>query len=281
MKALTKAITVVLALAQPALSESVEKIAVAGGEVTEIIFELGVGDKVVAVDSTSVYPAAVQDLPSVGYVRELSAEGVLATGADMLIGSEDMGPPAVMDNLAAAGMRVEFAPTGKGVGRFVDKVNFVAGALGLEQRGAEMIADFESKVAEVSARRDALPRSPRVLVILAVREGAPIAAGDNTSGNDIVTLSGGQNVATFEGWKPMTSEAVIGAAPEIIVLSTVHVKRMGGIEAVMELPSVRATPAGVNQSFVVVDSQMMLQFGPRAPLAMEALVTAFEKAVAE
>ena len=106
-----------LALSTPAFEQEINTIASAGGDITEIPFEFGVGDRVVAVDSTSIYPEAVTDLASIGYVRELSAEGVLATGADLLIGADDMGPPATMDNLEAAGMRVEYAPEGTGAAR--------------------------------------------------------------------------------------------------------------------------------------------------------------------
>jgi len=280
MKTLFLAGIAACVVASNALAVEPKKIASAGGDVTEIIFEMGAGDRVVAADTTSVFPELVNDLPKVGYVRELSAEGVLATGADVLIGSYDMGPPAVMENLEAAGMRVEYVPDGRGAQRYIDKVNYVAGVLGLEDRGAEMIAEYKAQIADIEARRDAMAATPKAMLILAVREGAPIAAGRETTGNDMIEIAGGQNVADYEGWKPMTAEAVIAAAPEIIFLSSIHVERMGGIEAVMDLPSIRATPAGANQSYVVLDSQLMLQFGPRSPKAMAEMLTALE-AVAE
>lgn len=264
------------ALSFPAWAENIQSIASAGGDITEILFELGVGDKVVAVDSTSVYPVAVTELPSVGYVRELSAEGVLSTGADLLIGANDMGPPAVMENLSAAGMRIEFAPQSEGPQRFSDKVAFVARVVGEEERGAELIASYEGKLSEIEARREKLSRAPRALLILSLRDGAPVAAGLGTTGNDIMEISGGQNVATFDGWKPMSAEAVIAAAPEVILLSSTHIERMGGVSAVMDLPSIKSTPAGKSASFAVVDSYTMLQFGPRSTEAMASVLAAFE-----
>ncbi|MEM6387136.1 MAG: ABC transporter substrate-binding protein [Pseudomonadota bacterium] len=281
MKSAFLALATLLMFAHAAAAEGIERIASAGGDITEILFELGLGEKVVAVDSTSIYPESVRDLPSVGYVRELSAEGVLATGADLLIGSHDMGPPAVMDNLAAAGMRVEFAPDSRGAERFVDKVAFVSGIVGEDARGEELIALYQEKIAELKVRKSKMERAPKALLILAVRDGAPIAAGIETTGNDMIVLAGGENVATYEGWKPMSAEAVIAAAPEIIFLSSAHIERMGGIDAVMELPSIKATPAGQNGSYLELNAQMMLQFGPRSPIAMGDMMSAFEAILAD
>lgn len=265
------------AFAQPVWAESIERIASAGGDITEILFEFGVGDKVVASDTTSIFPEAVNSLPRIGYVRELSAEGVLATGADLLIGSYDMGPPAVMDNLEAAGMRVEYAPDGDGAGRYADKVNFIADVLDMPERGAELITAYNAELDRIAKRAAALPAAPRVLLLLSVRDGSPIAAGIDTTGNDIIEISGGRNMATFAGWKPMNSEAIIAAAPDIIVMSTLHVERLGGVEVIMGREDIAATPAGANQNYVILSPQMMLQFGPRAPIAMNDLITAFER----
>ncbi|MCY4336353.1 MAG: ABC transporter substrate-binding protein [Litoreibacter sp.] len=264
----------------PVLAGQIEKIASAGGDITEILFEFGVGDKVVAADTTSIFPEVVNSLPRVGYVRELSAEGVLATGADLLIGSDDMGPPAVMDNLAAAGMRIEFVAEGEGAARYTDKVKFIGDVLDMPERGEELVAAYMASLDAVQARVDALPRAPRAMLILSVRDGAPIVAGTNTTGNDIIEISGGENIATFEGWKPMNAEAIIASAPEIIILSTSHIERLGGLDVVMGRADIGATPAGGEKSYVALSPQLMLQFGPRSPLAMNDLVDAFENVVA-
>lgn len=276
MKHTIVAFCAAIALTSPALANGFDRIASAGGDITEILFEFGVGSKVVAVDSTSIHPPSVTELPTLGYVRGLSAEGVLAAEADVLIGSDDMGPPAVMDNLEAAGMRVAYAPKGTGADRFVDKVRFVAEVLNMPARGEEMIVAYEEALVEVRARAAALPRKPRVLLILSVRDGAPIAAGAGTTGSDIIEISGGQNMGDFDGWKPMNSEAIIAAAPDIVVMSTAHAASLGGPETIMARPDIMATPAGAQQNFVVLNAQMMLQFGPRAPVAMNDLITAFE-----
>lgn len=276
MKKILAACIATLSLANPAWAGDINKIASAGGDITEILFEFGVGDKVVAVDTTSIYPESVKALPKIGYVRELSAEGVLGTGADLLIGSWDMGAPAAMENLKAAGMRVEYTPNGEGAQRYADKVNHIGQVLDMPERAAQMISAYDDALAQVNTRKQQLAKTPRVLLILSVRGGAPIAAGTGTTGNDIIALSGGENVASFEGWKGMNSEAIIAAAPDIIVLSDSHMQRLGGAEVVMSRPDIGQTPAGKKQNFVLLNAQMMLQFGPRSTAAMNQLMTAYE-----
>jgi len=200
----------------------------------------------------------------------------MSTGADLLIGAHDMGPTSVMSNLEAAGMRVEYAPDSTGPDRFTDKVRFVADVLEMPQRGAELIAAYDAELEKVRARAAALSRKPRVLLFLSVRDGAPIAAGTGTTGHDIIEVTGGQNVAQFDGWQPMNSEAIIVAAPDIIVMSSLHMQRLGGVDTLMGRDDVAATPAGANQSYAVLSPHLLLQFGPRAPIAMNDLITAFE-----
>lgn len=265
-----------LSCAQAIIAQEHKRIASAGGDLTEILFEFGVGERVIGVDSTSIYPPQVKALEQIGYVRGLSAEGVLAIAPDLLVGSSDMGPPVVMDNLQAAGLEIAYAPEGQGAERYVQKVRFIGGLLDMPVRAEELIATYRDALAEIATRREKLAQSPRVLLVLSVRDGAPIVAGKGTTGHDIITLSGGQNVADFEGWKPMNSEAIIAAQPQLIVMSDAHMERLGGHDVVMSRPDIATTPAGRNNAYISLNAQLMLQFGPRSPQAMHALLSQFE-----
>ena len=76
-----------LGLSAPAMAESGtdERLVVAGGCATEIVYALGAGDRVVAVDSTSAWPPEARDLPRIGYVRALPVEGILSMEPDRLL----------------------------------------------------------------------------------------------------------------------------------------------------------------------------------------------------
>lgn len=277
MKRLALIYLALVAFSPAAYASEFNKIASAGGDITEILFAFGVGDKIIATDTTSIYPEEVNALPKIGYVRGLSAEGVLSVRPDLLVGADDMGPPATIDNLQAAGLQVEFAPKGEGAERYPGKVNFIGALLDMEEKAAQLITDYRNAVSAVQQEAAELSKPPRVLVMLSVQDGAPIVGGLGTSANDIVSIAGGQNGASFDGWKPMNAESIIAAQPELIVMTDIHSERMGGTNEIMERPDIGSTPAGQNQSFVVLNAQMLLQFGPRSPQAMQDLLTAFQE----
>ena len=96
-----------LLLACPARAQSLtRRIVVAGADVTEIVFALDAQDHLVGVDQTSTWPPQAQDLPRIGYVRCLSAEGILSLDPDLLIAAHDAGPDLVLQQLQRAGVVV-------------------------------------------------------------------------------------------------------------------------------------------------------------------------------
>ncbi|MFD0936584.1 ABC transporter substrate-binding protein, partial [Methylobacterium trifolii] len=94
---------------RPALSATpAARIASLGGAVTEILYRLGAGPRIAAVDTTSLYPAeAMREKPNVGYLRALSAEGLLSVGPDLVIAADGAGPADVLALVREAGVRVE------------------------------------------------------------------------------------------------------------------------------------------------------------------------------
>ena len=83
-----------------------DRIVSVGGDITEIIYPLGAGDRIVATDSTSVYPAAANDTPKVGYLRRLSAEGVLSVEPDLILISGAARPAEAVAQIRASGVRI-------------------------------------------------------------------------------------------------------------------------------------------------------------------------------
>jgi iron complex transport system substrate-binding protein len=94
----------------PLNSFAAERIVTVGGDVTEIVYALGAGGEIVARDSTSLQPQAVQKLPDVGYMRMLNAEGILAMKPTMLLASELMQPSLVLKQVADSGVNVVTIP---------------------------------------------------------------------------------------------------------------------------------------------------------------------------
>ncbi|WP_339949093.1 ABC transporter substrate-binding protein [uncultured Albimonas sp.] len=259
-----------------------ERLVIAGGDLTEIAFALGAGDRVAAVDTTSMFPPAVGPLPKVGYLRQLAPEGILALAPDVVIGSADAGPPATLERLAAAGVRVEIAPEGKDVSVIPAKIAFMGRALGREAQAEALAARFTAQMEALEAALAPIEARPSVLFLLAAGRGAPMVSGTGTAAHEVIGLARGRNAVTdYEGYKPLSAEAAIAAAPEVLLVPDHAVGMMGGPEAILARPEIAATPAGQAGRLLVMDGLKLLGLGPRTPQAVAELARALHPDLAE
>ncbi len=242
------------------------RIVAIGGPVTETVYALGGGDDVVATDTSSVYPAATAKLPKVGYQRLLNAEGVLAQRPDLVIASDDAGPPAALQQIRSAGVAVEIMPAARTVDEAAARVLAVGKAI---DRPAQQLADQ----VQASARA-AKPstKGTRFMLVYARGGGTMMVSGANTPAAAMVELAGGVNAfTTFDGFKALSPEAVIAAAPDVIVIPTRGLESIGGAAGLLAAPGVAATPAGKAKRIVAIDDLLLLGFGPRLALGIEEL----------
>jgi len=258
-----------------ATADDPQRIVSAGGDLTEIVYALGHGDRLVGADSTSTYPAEAQKLAQVGYVRRLAAEGVISLAPDLVLAADDAGPAATMELLAEAGVRILTAPATETVDDVPAKIRFVGEAIGDPDAGEALAASIAADVRAIRQTVSGLASKPKVLFILSVRGGAPLVGGTGTSAHTMIEEAGAENVAAvLDGWKPMNSEAIIAAAPEIIVMTSAHSDRLGGLDEVLARPDISLTPAGKAQRGVSLDAMMLLGMGPRVADGIKELARA-------
>lgn len=239
------------------------------GSITEIVFALGAQAQVVARDDSSLYPAAVSELPSVGYVRQLSAEPVLALDPTLIITTASIGPAEAVDQLKASGVTFLILPAATTIEGVVANVQTIATALGREAEGAAVVARIESDYAAALELQERVTTKPRVMFIYARGAGAVSVAGVNTSANAMITLAGGENAVTeYSGYQPITAEAVVAVAPDVILLMTAGLESIGGIDGLLEQPGVAQTPAGENRAIVAVEDLYLLGFSTRVGTAV-------------
>lgn len=245
--------------------EDSSRIAVAGGSITEIIYLLGYEQRLVGVDLTSNFPEAATSLPSVGYVRNLSVEGLLSLQPTLILGEDDMGPPAVLEQLEDAGVVTKRIPESHDAEGILTKIECVANLLDLPTIETEpRLQEFRTVADQLKEARADYPDSVSVALLLSLNSGAPVAAGDNTSGGGFLRMVGARNVfADIDGWKPVSPEFMAAANPDVIVVPTRGANAIGGITEVASHPSLRATKASLNDRIVVIDGMAMLGFGPR------------------
>lgn len=263
-----------LALLLPgvALADPAQRVVSLGGSVTEIAVALGAQARLIGRDTTSTHPGSIAALPDVGYIRALSAEGVLGLGPDLIISETGAGPAEAVAALRAAGVPFALMPGEASPQGVLDKITAVAAALDLPGPGAALRAQVKAGLEAAAARAAGITDRKSVLFVLALQGGRVMAGGAGTSAEGIITLAGATNAASgFKGWKQITDEAVIAAAPDVILM----MDRDGDLAVtdkdVLKHPALAQTPAAQAGRILRMDGMLVLGFGPRTPRAADAL----------
>ena len=248
----------------PSSAEDASRIVTLGGTITEIVFALGAGERVVGVDASSSFPEEAEQLPKVAYHRRLSAEGVLSLEPTLVIATTEAGPPEAIEQIESAGPTVLVLPHEPTVEGAVDMIDRIAAALGLRDRGAALIHTLEEDLGQV---RSLVPEAgpwAKVLFLYARGQGTLMVAGQGTGADTMIGLAGGANaVQGYSGYKPLTSEAAVAAAPDVLLLMDSGLESIGGPDKLWELPGLELTPAGQQGRVLAMDGLLLLGFGPR------------------
>jgi iron complex transport system substrate-binding protein len=270
--ALAMAFVCVHAVQVMAHDDNTRRVIALGGSVTEIVVALGAGEQLVARDSTSTFPHTIKALPDVGYLRALSPEGVLALNPTLILAEADAGPVEAVDVLRAAGVpfvTMPDDPTPEGVAA---KVMAVADAMGLQAEGATLAARITADLAAVTAEAAKVTQPKRVLFILSAQDGRIMAGGDGTAAAGMIALAGGINAATgFDGYKQMTDEAVLTAAPDVILMMDRAGDHAASTADLLALPALASSPAADGDHVIRMDGLLLLGFGPRTAEAARTL----------
>lgn len=266
---------VLLAFAPLAAAQEASRIISLGSSVTEILYALGLQEQIVAVDTGSQFPEAAKSLPKVGYMRTLSAEGLLSLQPKLIIGTTEAGPPQTLAYLKEAGVDCLIVPEEHSLEGVEKKITAIGERL---QRNKEAQA-LVQQLQEVKTKLSALPaRHPKVVFISSRGANGLMAAGTDTAAHAMLSLANAKNVAdTYQGYKPLSAEYLMVAEPEVIVTGTRTLETSGGLEAFLQHPALKNTPAGKSKRVVALDDIYLLGFGPRAGEAALELSEALRK----
>ncbi|WP_250954096.1 ABC transporter substrate-binding protein [Rhizobium sp. CG5] len=235
-----------------------------GGTVTEILYALGAGDRIVAIDTTSTYPQAVTSKPNVGYMRQLSAEGILAQKPDLILAESGAGPVEAMAILDASGTPVVSIPAPPSPDGIAPKIEAVGAAVGKPQEAAALAHSVTDRLAALKADIDGIAEpKKRVLFVLSFANGRVMAAGSATAADAMIALAGGVNAAgDAHGYKPMSDEALIAAAPDVVLVMD-HAAMHVTAEQAFAVPALKSSPAGQTGAFIAMEGLYLLGLGPR------------------
>ncbi len=234
-----------------------------GGDVTEIIYALGAEENLIARDDTSTHPPSVMQLPSVGYMRTLSPEGVLAMNPSLVLATETSGPPTTIKHLRNTGAPLVLVCKGYTFESVKEKIKLIAQAVQKSTEGERLIEELSTQRKILYHSLQNIESSPKIISFMNVQRGALMAAGEETSADVMIRLAGGQNALSgFVGYKAISIEAAMKAQPDVILLPSHGASQMGGKEAIASMPELQNTPAVKHDQIIVMNSQYLLMFGP-------------------
>jgi iron complex transport system substrate-binding protein len=253
------------------------RVVVLNGDLTEVVYALGYGNRVVGVDTSATYPEAATRLPKIGYQRALAAEPIIALNPTLVLGSTTAGPPSVIEQLRAVGQDVRIFPAAAKLTDIGTKIRRVGKALGgaAKTRAKKLADKVELRIRNAKRSIDKKKRKPRV-VFLYLRGQQVQQIGGKSSGADaMIAAAGGVDVGRQAGiqfFRPLSPEALVGLKPDYIVTLSASLQSVGGVNGLLDIPGIAQTPAGRKRRVLAFDDQQFLGLGPRAPQALKALI---------
>jgi len=240
-------------------------IVVAGGSITEIIYFLNLQNKLVGVDVTSNYPLNAKKLPSIGYIRNLSIEGLLSLKPNLILAEESIGPPIIVKQLNKTSVEFRIIKNNYTIDGINEKFLCISKILDIEIKNNIDYKKFVNNVKKLkSFVKNNNKEKKDILLILMMKGTSPIIAGKNTSGHGFIKMIGQNNsMGKVSGWKPVSSEQILIANPNYIIVTKRALKDFTSIEKFLKLPGISSTKAAKNKNVFIKDGMSLLGYGPR------------------
>lgn len=252
----------------------------AGGALSEWITALGGEARLVGVDTTSQHPASLKSLPSVGYQRQLSAEGILSLRPDVLVGTDEMGPPPVLAQIRTAGVQVEQFSSKAELAAVDANLKRLGQLLGAEAQASALSADYHQQLDALQGKvrqAQAGQKAPGVLLLVGHAGAKPLIAGQGTAGDWLLRQAGGRNLAEHQGYKNVSNEALAALDADVVVVSDRALADDQALQALLkENPALAASRAVREKRLVSLDPTLLVGgLGPRLPATLQSLAGTF------
>ncbi|MEW2423097.1 heme/hemin ABC transporter substrate-binding protein [Streptomyces nigra] len=246
------------------------------GSLSEIVFTLGLGDRVVARDVTATFAQAAK-LPLVTRGHDVSAESVLSLRPDLVVAEESSGPAEAMDQIRAAGVPVLVVAPAQGLADVAPRIRAVAGALGVAEAGERLVERSEDRIAAVRKQVPRQGTEPRVAFLYLRGSASVYLIGGRRSGaTSLIEAAGAVDAGAESGltkdFTAITDEALAKAAPDAILVMRKGLDSVGGVDGLVALPGVAQTPAGMDRRIVSVEDGVLLSYGPRTDQVLKSVV---------
>lgn len=257
------------------LSSANQRIVIAGGSLTEIVFALGAGDDVVGVDKTSSYPEKVKQLPQIGYWKLLNIEGVLSLKPTLFITLNDVEPDNVIEKVSESKVDVLALQRVPGtIELLYENIGKIASKLNKQKEGELLINRIKTNLANIQTKIATHPQKTKVLSLMSMG-GTNSVAGKNTTIGALIAIAGGENLAKHNSFKSYTAESIIAINPEVIILNKYSIDQLGGLDKIATIPGITETAAFKNNRITIIDDSYLFGIGPRVDEAAKLLFQSF------
>jgi iron complex transport system substrate-binding protein len=257
--------------APPAREALPRRVIALAPNLTEIVFALGAGNRLVGVSERSDYPPAAAAIPVVGGVTP-DLEKIVSLRPDLVLATSDGNSPATVEILARQGIPV-LATSAPDLSGVIGSIRAVAGRLGAREAGEGLARALESR-REAVRRRDRRGKSPSA--VLLIWPAPPQAAGAGTFAGDILSTAGGENCVPRKGWPVLSPEFLVEAACSVIVYPLEAGTRATFERAFRDGPLSRMAAVRAGR-IIGIDGDRLTRPGPRAFDALEDLAAAFDR----
>lgn len=251
------------------------RIVATGSYLIEILLQLGMGPQLVGVSGGIDHLATISRVPRLRGFRQMSAESILAMRPNLYISTTDITGPAVAAQVRQAGVQValfENEPTLPGI---EERIMDLGALMGRQRPAADLLQRFRADLANARGLVARTRTRPRGLFILSGGNRPTVVAGRGTGPANLLELSGCVNVATsIEGFRVMSQEAMIAAAPQFILINRDGRDVRDGVPVALTAPGALQTPAGRARRLISMPGEYLQGFGILTPSAIRALARA-------
>jgi iron complex transport system substrate-binding protein len=257
-------VTLATGLARAADQDPGNRVVCVSKQLNEFIFALGAEKSLVGRDLTSIYPPAIQAIPSVGYHRALSADGIVSLKPSVFLTDGNVGPDQVLDRLRDVGIPIMVMKPDDTVAGAQDLMLRLGAYFHKESQAADLVARWKKDM-DTLPQVEANARRPRVLMIhFGQSSNAYLALGQGGAAEQVLRWAGGQNaIDKVGGMTRLTPEVIAQTGAETIIATDVGYDRYGSAEKFAELPGISLTPAGQAGRIYRIDETDLMYYGPR------------------
>ena len=228
-----------------------------GGDVTAIASALGASQWLIARDTTNTYPPHIRQLPDIGYMRQLNAEGILALKPTLILASEQASPSIVLKQLSESGVQVITIPEQPTIATIFKKIDVIAQALNRPLQAKQLRQQLQQQLDKI----DTTPIKVNTLFIMGHSGMQAMVAGSDTAADAIITLAGLTNaMQQIKHYQPISQEGIIASQADLIITSQDTINSLGGEQKIWQLPGIAFTPAGQQHRLLVIDDLALLGF---------------------